>query len=368
LPGEKTRITMKTYSKETQDAKNASSILDSLTEESARDFQNSVQQEQSDKRDQSKNLSYHVDVEAKGSWGFGSVGVKAGVKGETNSAREEFAKNLSSAVEKHAAKASAKRDVQVNTTSEIKSEHTDENAISRQVENINVSRTLNFVFRQMNQEYITLLHLIDVRVAYFDNFAETKREVALYQLDSLIEQRITDGSAAPTFPGTRRAAVRQVILDELRHIFDYRDDPHPDFIEERVLLIDPASGEKPENVAQRYVQIRRPYVSTFNTTAGTAINVPGIIVDADSHVLRTDGVMVEALLGVGEALDSYSQGLQREAERAKELANTQLNATVAREELAQLLVRSKATDGATLFAEMFYPPAQPALSNGVEPR
>src|SRR3712207_8730267 len=39
---------------------------------------------------------------------------------------------------------------------------------------INVSRTLNFVFRQMNQEFITVLHLVDVRVAFFKDRKSTR--------------------------------------------------------------------------------------------------------------------------------------------------------------------------------------------------
>ena len=56
--------------------------------------------------------------------------------------------------------------------------------IGREIENINVGRTLNFVFRQMNQEFITILHLVDVRVAYFNGDPDYTREVTLPQLDS----------------------------------------------------------------------------------------------------------------------------------------------------------------------------------------
>lgn len=42
----------------------------------------------------------------------------------------------------------------------------------------------------MNQEFISLLHLVDVRVAFFNGFAESKREVPLPELDSLIDEVI----------------------------------------------------------------------------------------------------------------------------------------------------------------------------------
>src|SRR5262245_41793583 len=227
LPGEKTRLSIKTYSREEKAATNATSILDSFSQESADDFEGAVQSEQSNKSAADENFSYHVDAQAKASWVVASISVKAGVKGGSNSSREEFAKNVSRATEKHAAKASAKRDVQVNTTEETKTETGEETAIEREIQNINVGRTLNFVFRQMNQEFITLLHLVDVKVAYYDGLAATRREVALYQLDSLITEFIKPGLPGldPSNPAMdARASARQAVLDVLSIIFDYQDE------------------------------------------------------------------------------------------------------------------------------------------------
>ena len=69
-------------------------------------------------------------------------------------AREEFAKNISSALQKHVSKASAKREVQVNTSYEVRTQAGEETSVEREIANINVGATLNFVFRQMNQEFI----------------------------------------------------------------------------------------------------------------------------------------------------------------------------------------------------------------------
>jgi hypothetical protein len=40
--------------------------------------------------------------------------------------------------------------------------------------------------------------------------------------------------------------------------------------------------------------------------------VPGVILSSDSNVLRTDGIVVEAILGKGNALEKYGQELQAE--------------------------------------------------------
>lgn len=202
LPGEKTKISIKTFLKTESERKQASSILDSFTQESADDFEQSLQSEHSDKQQYSETFEYHAEVEGEASWGFGSAKASAGVKGGTNSAREEFAKNVSSATQKHSAKASAKRDVQVNTSFEVTTSEQEETAIERELSNINLSRTLNFVFRQMNQEFHSVLHLVDVRVGFFNGYAESRKEVSLPQLDSLLDTYVVAAQVMPCARGS----------------------------------------------------------------------------------------------------------------------------------------------------------------------
>jgi hypothetical protein len=87
LPGEKTRISVKSFTGTEMTRKEASSILDSFTQESADDFESTLQHEQSDKRGYAETFQYHAETEAKASWGFGSAKVSGGVKGGSNSAR-----------------------------------------------------------------------------------------------------------------------------------------------------------------------------------------------------------------------------------------------------------------------------------------
>jgi hypothetical protein len=328
LPGEKTHISIKTYKKTESQAKEASSILDSLTEESADEFENSVRDEQSDKENQSENFSYYADAEVEASWGFGKAKVKGGVKGGTNSSREEFSKNVFSAAEKHVGKASAKRDINVNTSYEVKEEAGEETAIEREIENINLSRTLNFVFRQMNQEFITLLHLVDVRVGFFNGIIEDKREVTLPELDSLLDDVIIDDAR-------KKAEVKEAILGELKVVLDYQDKPH-EFIQE----VKPA-GEG----GVSYIRIKKDYISKYiDNATGTGIDVPGIITGARKFVMRTEGVVADSLLGQGEALDGYALRLQ-ELEVEREAAQAELSKALAmQDELAAKAIKDN--DGA----------------------
>lgn len=354
LPGEKTRISVKTYSRKETSIKNASSILDSFDQASTQDFEHSVQAEQSDRRSASENLSYYVDAEANFNWGWGNASVKAGVKGGTNSSREEFAKNLSNATQKHSSKASAKRDVQINTTTEVKEQTGEEEEIVREIQNINVSRTLNFVFRQMNQEHITILHLVDVRLAYWNGNPNEKQEFTLPQMETLLANYIKE---------EHRNTVRKAIVEELSYIFDYKDQPHS-FIERRALLRDPSKSETvKDNLLTSYYRVRKDLRMRYAEPENDIdIEVPGIILFADKNVMRTDGIIVDAILGAGDGLDTYSHGLQDEAIREKTLANRLREFQIKREELAQRLVSEKLTDQAKIFNSCFAP-AVPAATN-----
>ena len=294
LPGEKTTISLKTFRKTQTQAKQASSVLDSFTQECANEFENSVQEEQSDKREYEKSFEYHAEASGSASWGWGSAKASGGVKGSTNSSREEFSKNVSNATAKHSARASAKRDVTINKSYEVTEEEGEETSIVREIENINLSRTLNFVFRQMNQEFFTLLHLVDVRVAFFNGFAETRREVSLPELDSLLDEYIVAG---------KRKRFRDAVSDALSAIFDFEGNVVADLARTRTV-----DGDQ-------YLAVDTDKESIYKN-GGRTIAVPGIIVSAKKSVMRTEGVIVESMLGQAEALDDYAQRLQElEVER-----------------------------------------------------
>ena len=363
LPGERTRISIKTYQRTTTDAKRASSILDSFTEESAADFQTTMESEQSSRNLVQESSNYKVGAEAKAGWGWGSAKVSSEASGGTNAAREELAKNIASATQKHAAKASSKRDVQINTSFEVKEEAGEETSIEREIENINLSRTLNFVFRQMNQEFITLLHLVDVRIGYFrvDEVAgqsepvTTYREATLPQLDGLIEEVIVP---------ERRQEVHDTILHQLEHVFDYDDDHHS--LVETKTLTDDSGNEVPNS---SYLRVRKNLVSTYqDPVTGTSVSVPGVIVAAVKNVLRTDAVIVEALLGQGDALDGYAQRLQELEVNRREAEHALQTAEAERAALVNQAVRDNDAQRAKLLADLTCPcaPSAPALQVRVD--
>ncbi|MDN4523969.1 hypothetical protein [Fictibacillus fluitans] len=353
LPGEKTKITIKTFRKTEIDEKSASSIFDSFTKESANEFEKDLGKEQSDKENYQETFEYHAEAEADCSWGFGSAKISGGVKGGTNSAREEFAKNTSRSAEKHASKASAKRDIQINTSNEAKVQEGEETSIEREIQNINVSRTLNFVFRQMNQEFISLLHLVDVRVAYYNGFSY--KEVALPDLDLLLEEVIIDKSDTLENRKDPCEEIKQAIIAELTNIYDYQD-KHHSFVQNKTIELKDENGGTTDTF--NYYRVRKDIFSKYTSHPegnGLKITVPGIILAAKNLVIRTDGVIIEAMLGQGDGLDEYSHGLQDETVKAKNLANSLVQAQIKREELGQKIIEIKDEEAAKVFERVFSP-------------
>ncbi|MEA4907034.1 MAG: LamG domain-containing protein [Anaerolineaceae bacterium] len=322
LPGEKTTISLSSYRASKETRVSASSILDSYTEESAQEFQSALESEwasgstaasrSSYQKDSSTSASMEASVEA--SWGFGSAQVSGSLSGTdsssktsaTESSREEFAKNVSNATSKHAATASAKREVSVSASSEKTVEQQDTQDVIREIENVNSSHTLNFVFRQMNQEFYTLLQLIDVRIA-----ASGYAPVSLAEMDGLLAKVLKE---------EQRSAVRGAIENELSGIRDYQGNPHADFITRS----SPPAGDPqaPQAEGEYPLKVQRDYISNYHDPINQFhVAVPGVIVNAQKNVMRTDGVMVEAFLGQGIALDDHALELQAAEAETRRLDN-----------------------------------------------
>jgi len=398
LPGEKTRLTFKTYKKTVTDAKAASSILDSFTEESANELEDTVADETANKSDTKDSKEWHVEAELSVNYGFVNADAKAGYSGGTTAAREQQARNVVNATRKHAVKASSQRDINITQTTDDKTDTGEESSVSRDIQNINVGATLNFVFRQLNQEYYSILHLVDVQLGYFDSAVGVSR-FTVAELEQLLDRAFGNAppppapaptsptewndtwhgyfgadSTPPTYGDTGVAAVewdaawttlapthwaiarvtlRQRILAELLSIVDHEDATHP-FIVQRTF-----SGTDFEGVpfTSSYWRTRSDMTSTYtNRGSGFAVAVPGIILATTTNVMRTDGIIVDALLGRSPGLDTYSAGLQTQAVALQAAQNDLLHAQNRRLALARAVLDGKDAAQAEIFGTLFAPP------------
>jgi hypothetical protein len=343
--GQGDRISVKSFYKSESDRKSTSSVLDSFSSEAALDVQTSIEIEQSSKQSVAESSEYELGGNAGLDLGFLKIGGGGGGGGAANAAREEMGRRATTGLSKHAQKASAKRDIAVNTSFEVKEQAGEETATEREVNNINVGRTLNYVFRQLNQEFITLLHLVDVRVAFFNGYVESKREVPLYELDDLLKEVMVDDEV-------KRAAVRKQVIEELSNIFDYNDETQS-AIEERIVDLNPADN----NVVKKYLRVRKgeEFSQVYRDVSGNEIKVPGIILRAEPNTLRTNGLIVEPVLGQGEGLDVYSRGLQTEAVEERSVANRRARAEADKAEIGVKIVRDRDSKAAKLYAQVFPP-------------
>lgn len=360
LPGEKTTINVKTYRRDSDTENQTSSILDSNTDEAEQDFESTLQSEQSHKAESSDSSSWKVDASASGGFfGIGSFSASAGASGASNASREELAKSVANAVQKHSAKASSKRELEVKSSREMKKEEGDEYSTESTIENINVSRTLNFVFRQMNQEYVTLLHLVDVRIAYVrgdlvvqdgqETVQYTYREATLSQLDALLGAVIVPD---------RIDEVRGAIIEVLSNVFDWEDEVCS--LVEVKQLVD-ASGQPIPNGS--YLRVPKGLKSTYtDEETGSSLTVPGVILAVMKNIMRTDGIVCDAFLGQGDALDDYSKGLQREAVEARRLDNDRAREALHKDKLALEIVKSANTDEARVFGLVYPQPEHESLA------
>ena len=118
-----------------------------------------------------------------------------------------------------------------------------------------------------------------------------------------------------------------------------------------------------------YLRFPRNLVTQWKDPAGTAeFTVPGIVLSYDKITMRTDGVIVDSILGRGDALDDYSHGLQDQSVASRRIANDQAAAAVDRERLAQKIAADKDETAAAVFAQVFPPPpAQPCWPQAAQP-
>jgi hypothetical protein len=86
---------------------------------------------------------------------------------------------------------------------------------------------------------------------------------------------------------------------------------------------------------------------------------PAIILNVDVITMRTEGVMVDAVLGPGDGLDTYSKALQDVALAERRVAVAERQAEVDWLALAHKIVAEKDDAAAAVFAKVFPPPPAP---------
>lgn len=409
LPGEETTIKLRSWRSSKRSTSTTAtvqetattSIIDSVDEKSIDRFANELQSATGDKTASSSDEFWHVNGEVGGTVGFAHAKVEAGGGGDYKSSQEDFANQATKAVKEHTDEASRNRRNTVENVSSstqtrgsaIEDASEQENVVERRLKNINLRRVLNYVFRELNQEYDVVVHLVNMRFAFSSGLPGSWREVPPSRLRGLVEE-VCDvnveagGDGVVDHRKPFAAEVVAAVLGPVSQLLDvtgtYRDvlecvvqsasatevtplhtvDGGLRLPAEAIVLDEDLGAIRKGEVVKLYPRFR---AGALTTSDKPLPSVPGAIVGRTPTVLRTDNIVVEALLGYSDALDPFafrSQELNTDAAAAavelQELAGERIAlALKTLEEISDPMARAEA------YAKCFPPP--PAVPPGTTP-
>lgn len=360
LPGEKTIISVKTFKEISSTKASAENIMDSFSESSATEMENLIQEDtnmqktRSDASDEasSKSKNKQSGVSASASGGFLGINLSASANHSvasnsaaarnhsTASSRSLNVEKVSKALEKHVENSNSNRQVNINTSTQDSYTESTETSVVRELTNPNQSRVLNFVFRQLLQQYVTITYLHDVKIAYSNGHPESFRLVSIQELDVLLEEVMATAADAQQ--------VRDLLMCSYGTdcVSNYANVPKT-FLE----LADIPSFNCKGALVKKIRKIANITDTYTNPGGGLGITVGGIILKVDKNTLRTDSVVADALMGQGDALDCFNSHVQ-------EAKKNQLWLETEKTKLAieTLQAISDPALRAQMYAAMFNPP------------
>jgi hypothetical protein len=368
LPGEVTYLSIETYKRSEQTASKASSILDSKSEASTSSFENSVERQTGVKAGIALALALNASVNIKGKiMRIADADVNGGFEFDGNASLEGTLQNTTNALREHAQEASASRDVEVNTSYVVETESGSQTSITRQFQNVNQARTLNILFRQLNQEFIAAQQLVDIRVGYFDPEPGSFRTVQLYEVDDLLDQVLLDD------PG-KKSTYKQTIVEQAMRatqlaMSDYS--VRGDFIECRDITTGEVVTYDPDQIASQIFFVNNGAYTEFYLDPQTLVNLNGLVLKRDSIVMRTDNVVADVALGEGVGLDEFALNLQQQSIQRQTAETDRLNLENAKLQAALDILQLAKNSGqsaaqlAELYRELF-PPVVPTQATIIE--
>lgn len=320
LPGEKTTISVKAYKDTKTTQSRSENVLDSYSESSANDLENLVQGEQENKTENKNSTSFTGKLSFTGGSKFLSgVEASAELTTKNESTRGSMVKNLNRALEKHVNNSNSNRQIQVNTTTTETTTNTEESATVRELLNLNKSRVLNFVFRQLHQQYITVTYLADIKIAFTNGFEPDARLVSLEELRGLLVSVLNPSEIDK---------VARNILKNYCIVRDYQD-TEVAFIEKKTWQIGtcvdmptiavsfsgtPTPAAPPPALPLEYFTFWRKKKDIKGTVPkkdyGLEMTVPGVILSVKESTLKTSSTLTEAMLGQADALDCFNLKIQ----------------------------------------------------------
>jgi hypothetical protein len=199
----------------------------------------------------------------------------------------------------------------VESTSSTTSAEGSATTTVREISNTNLRRVLNFVFRELNQEYETYVVLKNIQVAFYNGNPGSAEIVPLADLGPMLRKHVDPA---------RAEEVARAVLSLSAQRLDANAD----------LVTTLEVGTNPAGISYKWAQAKlggdgaldfngdvlqsdvrwRFRQGALSKDEDGGRSVRGVIMDRTSVVLRTDNLIVEALLGQADALDPYAAALQ----------------------------------------------------------
>lgn len=330
-PGEKVEINIRHYLRNETTRKQSQHILDSYSQSCADEMQTSLSNEITKGVDlsHSSNFNFSNNFQTGGSlnmnFGIGSAGFNGsgghtiGMGNSLNSVISSLSTSLQNAINHHVATADTMRQIDVNTESTSTYISEDEETIKRTIENYNKSRVLNFVYRQLMQQFLTITYLDNITFEYTNGYPERNRTCQLSNLEDMLTDLLVDSAAV--------LDVQNQIYAYLCNIVDHTG-TKVSFIEKIDESLNNCINTSSSPVTTSYIRKRHDLEQTFEEKT-----VNGIILSTQERIIRTPSLVCDALLGKGEALDCYNQHLQDAAATKTHLENLELVQQIASVEM-----------------------------------
>lgn len=355
MPGERTSISVRTYKDMESTRETAQNILDSFSNTSATELDTLMQKEQGDMSSTSdtsagtnSGFATHTDAHnSQKSWdvsanisvfGFGAGGgygqsssdASSNSSGWNNSAsyshtgaRTSNINTINNALTKHVQSSNSNRQININTSTTDTARSGEEDITVREIQNYNKSRVLNFIFRQLLQEYTVITALVNLKFVYTNGYPESFTMVDLNNLDNMLTDLIQDGPD-PNNKEQYRNEVKCALLKHYCNVLDYNDQEQA-FLDHKQVTVGGCLGQwLGQNVCppttESYWRVLPGLSQTYDPT-GVNIKVPGVILSVKKQTLLTSSVIADALLGRGEALDCFNQKAQDADSMAAYISN-----------------------------------------------
>jgi hypothetical protein len=314
LPGERTSITAQTWRTDATTREDASSIFDSSDTAAQTRFTTALtNQTGSASQDQG---GWALSVSTSASAGFnvgvvnGQFNLSAGFAANHQEASQRWSSQVSSSAAEHAAQVNNSRRQSVESRASSSSASGSSTTTIREITNTNLRRVLNFVFRELNQTYETYVVLRDIKVAFYNGRTGSAEIVPLSDLSRLLAGYVRSDPAL-------RQKVARLILSVCAQKLDHAGD----------LVTTLQVGTNPTGIKYEWQDAALEADGNLNFAGDVLASdvrwrikpgelskadraIDGVIMNRSSIVLRTDNLVVEALLGQADALDPYGAALQ----------------------------------------------------------